>query len=68
MSSSSNLYIEYFYFVVYFGILSQALITLTNVYTGHVPWLEQREHIIPKLLYWPVMLTAMFVITFVVFY
>lgn len=68
MSSSAILYIEYFYFVVYAGILSQALITLTNTYTGHFPWLEQREHIIPKLLYWPVILTAMFVITFVVFY
>lgn len=68
MSSSAILYIEYFYFVVYFAILSQALITLTNVYTGCLPWLEQREHIIPKLLYWPVILTLMFVITFMVFY
>ncbi len=68
MSSSAILYIEYFYFVVYFAILSQALITLTNTYTGHFPWLEQREHIVPKLLYWPVILTLMFVITFMVFY
>jgi hypothetical protein len=68
MSSSAILYIEYFYFVVYAAILSQAMITLTNTYTGHFPWLEQREHIIPKLLYWPVILTAMVVVTFVVFY
>jgi hypothetical protein len=68
MSSSTILYIEYFYFVVYAAILSQALITLTNTYVGYVPWLEQREHIVPKLLYWPVILTALAVITFVVFY
>jgi len=68
MSSSAILYIEYFYFVVYAAILSQAFISLTNLYTGHFPWLEQREHIIPKLLYWPVILTAMVVVTFVVFY
>jgi hypothetical protein len=68
MSSSAILYIEYFYFVVYAAILSQALITLTNTYTGHFPKLEQNDHIIPKLLYWPVILTAMTVITFVVFY
>lgn len=68
MSSSAILYIEYFYFVVYAAILSQALITLTNTYTGHFPRLEQNDHIIPKLLYWPVILTAITVITFVVFY
>jgi len=68
MSSSAILYIEYFYFVVYAAILSQALITLTNTYTGHFPKLEQGDHIIPKLLYWPVILTAITVITFVVFY
>lgn len=68
MSSSAILYIEYFYFVIYLAILSQALVAITNLFTGHVPWLEQRDHIIPKLVYWPVILTALFVITFVVFY
>ncbi len=68
MSSSSILYIEYFYFVLYFAILCVALTTLTNLYTGNFPRVEQREHLGPKLFYWPAILTAIAVITFAVFY
>lgn len=68
LSSSSIMYIEYFYFVMYGAILTVALITLTNAYTGHFPRLEQREHLTPKLLFWPAILVSLLAITLVTFY
>ena len=68
VSGASILFIEYYYFVMYFTIVVAALTTLTNGYPGLFPWIERREHFLPKLLYWPVILAAIAVITLVTFY
>ena len=68
VSGASILYIEYFYFVMYCSIVVAALTTLTNGYPGLFPGIERREHFLPKLLYWPVILAAIAVITLVIFY
>ena len=68
LPSSSILYIEYFYFVMYGAILSVALITLTNTWTGFFPRIERREHLLPKLLFWPLILVALLAATLAVFY
>ena len=68
VSGASILYIEYYYFVMYGTILCSALITLTNGWPGHFPRIEQREHFLPKLLFWPVILSTLAVITLVTFY
>ncbi len=68
LSSSSIMYVEYFYFAMYGAILIVALTTLTNAYTGHFPGLERREHLIPKLLFWPSILIALLAVTLVTFY
>ena len=68
VSGASILYIEYFYFVMYCTIVVAALTTLTNGYPGLFPGIERREHFLPKLLYWPVILAAIAVITLVTFY
>ncbi len=68
VSGASILFIEYYYFVMYFTIVVAALTTLTNGYPGLFPWIERREHFLPKLLYWPVTLAAIAVITLVTFY
>ena len=68
VSGASILFIEYYYFVIYFIIVVAALTTLTNGYPGLFPWIERREHFLPKLLYWPVTLAAIAVITLVTFY
>jgi hypothetical protein len=68
VSGASILYIEYYYFVMYVTIVVAALTTLTNGYPGLFPGIERREHFVPKLLYWPVILAAVAVITLVVFY
>lgn len=68
VSGASILYIEYFYFVMYCTVVIAALTTLTNGYPGLFPGIERREHFLPKLLYWPAILTAIAVITLVIFY
>jgi hypothetical protein len=68
LSSSSISYIEYFYFVMYGAILAVALVNLSNLYIGYFPRLERREHLLPKLLFWPSMLTVMLLLTVLVFY
>ncbi len=68
LASSVVIYIEYFYFVMYGAILLVALITLTNAWTGIFPRLEHREHLMPKLLFWPIILTVLLAVTLAVFY
>jgi len=68
VSGASILYIEYYYFVMYCAIVTAALTTLTNGWPGLFPRIEHREHFLPKLLFWPVILVALTVITLVIFY
>lgn len=68
LSSSSIMYVEYFYFAMYGAILIVALITLTNAYTGHFPRIESREHLMPKLLFWPTILVSLLTVTLITFY
>jgi hypothetical protein len=68
VTGTNILYIEYFYFATYGAMLVSALITLTNGWPGHVPWIEQREHFYPKLLFWPLLLTVLAFITICAFY
>ncbi len=68
VSGASILYIEYFYFVIYGAIVTAALTTLTNGWPGLFPSIERREHFFPKVLFWPVILATIAVITLAVFY
>ncbi|MFA5910693.1 MAG: cache domain-containing protein [Vicinamibacterales bacterium] len=68
VSGASILYIEYYYFVMYGAIVVAALTTLTNGWPGLFPSIERREHFFPKVLFWPVILGVLAVITLVIFY
>jgi hypothetical protein len=68
VSGTNILYIEYFYFATYGAMLVAALVTLTNGWPGHFPKVEQREHLFPKLLFWPVTLGVLAVITICALY
>lgn len=68
VTGASILYIEYFYFVMYGSIVFAALTTLTNGWPGIFPSIERHEHFYPKVLFWPVILAVIAVITLVVFY
>ncbi|MCP4667937.1 MAG: hypothetical protein GY849_16430 [Deltaproteobacteria bacterium] len=63
------MYLEYFYFVMYFMILWVSVYALifsnTHIKNG---FLHGHDGLVAKLLFWPLMLVSMVVITFGVFY
>jgi len=67
IAAETVFYLEYFYFVIYVGLL---WVSVNSVLfsTGRGMWLIQyRENYLPKLLYWPVLLGSLFVVTLIVF-
>ena len=68
ISSEKILYIEYFYFVMYFMILSVSMNAIV-FYTGtRFSFVEYQDNLLPKLLYWPIILWMLLLITLFIFY
>ena len=61
------LYIEYFYFILYLSIIAVAINAILFTQKTNIRWLQYQESLIPKLLYWPGMLTLLLIFTLVVF-
>ena len=67
VGASDIIYIEYFYFILYVAILAVAGNALT--FTLSASGVSQvRDNLIPKLLFWPVILGACFAVTLVFLY
>ena len=66
-AGSPVVYLEYFYFMMYFLLLCVAINTYLFALSDH--WLlnliHYRDNLLPKAAYWPAVLMAMVVITFV---
>jgi hypothetical protein len=63
-----TIYIEYFYFVMYASCL--AIVADVLVVASRTPprWVLYRDNFIPKLMYWPALLSMLFVTTIVFFW
>ena len=61
-------YLEYFYIVLYVMILLLAVDSFLFSRGSKIKWLEFRDNLIPKVLYWPFVLIILFIITVVTFY
>ncbi|MDJ0580952.1 cache domain-containing protein [Crocosphaera sp.] len=61
------LYLEYFYFILYLLIIAVAINAILFSQKPNIRWLQYQESLIPKLLYWPGMLTLLLVFTLFVF-
>ncbi|HWZ42911.1 MAG TPA: cache domain-containing protein [Candidatus Saccharimonadales bacterium] len=59
IGSSTIIYIEYFYFVLYTAILGVSVNALLFTLKGH-GFSNYRDNIIPKLIFWPSLLGALF--------
>lgn len=66
--SDSVMYIEYFYFTIYAGVLYVALDFILYALGGKHPIIAFRKNLIPRVLYLPIMLGSLFVITVLAFY
>jgi Cache domain len=67
IGSSTIIYIEYFYFVLYTAILGVSANALLFTLKGHGVS-NYRDNIIPKLIFWPSLLGAFFSLTVIFLY
>ncbi len=61
-------YFESFYFIMYFAILLVLFVTILYQLGLPVPFIRYRDNLIAKVLYWPVVFTALVLITMVYLY
>jgi hypothetical protein len=64
---SGLVYLEYFYLVMYFMILMVTLDSYVISAGWPVRWLRYKDHLVPKLLYWPFFFGAGTVLTWLIF-
>ncbi len=63
------MYLEYFYFVTYFMIIAGAVNGyLVNSPDIDAPIVDYADNLIPKVLFWPITLLLLFLVTVIVFY
>ena len=68
LNASGVVYIEYFYFILYVILLLQTINSIIFAATNHVGFLEYKDNLIPKVVFFPVTLGLMFAITAGLFY
>jgi hypothetical protein len=62
------IYIEYFYFAIYVAVLLVSLDYIFYTTRSGLRLLDYQNNLIPKLLYWPVIVGALLLMTMVAFY
>lgn len=67
LAATRIFYLEYFYFITYGVILLVCVNSILFTRDSQVIGIHYRDNLLPKLFYWPTVLTAMFVVTLLVF-
>ena len=68
ISISEIIYLEYFYFVMYLAILIVALNSIFFASNRRIPFIDTKDNMYMKVLYWPVITGILLLITFLNFY
>ncbi len=68
ISISEIIYLEYFYFVMYLAILVVALNSIFFASNRRIPFIDAKDNMYMKVLYWPVITGIMLLITILNFY
>ena len=68
LNASGVVYIEYFYFILYVILLLQTVNSIIFAATDHVGFLEYKDNLIPKVVFFPVTLGLMYAATAFLFY
>jgi hypothetical protein len=64
----SIIYLEYFYMILYLAIMVVSLNSIAFASNRDVPFIDTKDNIYVKVLYWPVILGALLIITLLSFY
>jgi hypothetical protein len=62
------IYIEYFYFVMYIALLVVSLNSIAFASNRSIPFIDAKDNMYMKVLYWPIIMGTLLFITFLNFY
>jgi hypothetical protein len=62
------IYLEYFYFIMYIAILVVSLNSIVFASNRSIPFIDTEDNMYVKVLYWPVIMGILLLITFLNFY
>jgi hypothetical protein len=68
LSAHSVMYMEYFYFVIYIILLLVTLNGVLFLVTDHFSFIEFKDNLLPKVLFFPITLGLIYLLTFYQFY
>jgi hypothetical protein len=68
IAAQEIIYLEYFYIVMYFALLWVAVNSILYVRWPESKFIQYEENLLPKVLFWPVTLGALWVATLLTFY
>jgi hypothetical protein len=68
ISAEEVFYLEYFYFITYLALLWVSTNSLLLSMGKNLKIIQYKDSLIPKLMYWPLLLGLLNVITFITFY
>lgn len=66
--TDSIIYLEYFYLIMYLAILGVSLNSIAFASRVEIPFIDAKDNLYVKVLYWPVIMGALLVITLLNFY
>jgi hypothetical protein len=68
IQSFNLIYFETFYLVMYAAMIAIVLVALLYVLKMKIPIIQYKQNLIAKLIYWPIILSILLIITFRYFY
>ena len=68
IAAQEIIYLEYFYIVMYFALLWVAVNSILYVRWPESNFIQYEKNLLPKVLFWPVTLGAVWLVTLLTFY
>ena len=68
IAAQEIIYLEYFYIVMYFALLWVAVNSILYVRWPESKFIQYEQNLLPKVLFWPVTLGALWLVTLFTFY
>ena len=66
--TDSVIYLEYFYLILYFAILAVSLNSIVFASHVNIPFIDAKDNLYVKVLYWPIIMGVLLLITLMNFY
>ena len=68
IAANEIIYLEYFYVVMYFALLWVAIDSILYVRCPNFKFIQYEKNLLPNVLFWPVILGALWLVTLLTFY